>query len=77
MRIGEPVEIGKRVIVIGGGDVAFDAGRTALRLGAEQVVINCIEGDDPDVYSLGPDNQEGGCDPGRGGEFDSACESGD
>jgi hypothetical protein len=28
-------------------------------------VIQCVEGDDPDVYSLGPDGQEGGCDPGR------------
>ncbi len=43
--VGEPVEMGKKVVVIGGGDVAFDAGRTALRLGAEQVVINCIEDD--------------------------------
>ena len=43
--VGEPVEMGKNVVVIGGGDVAFDAGRTALRLGAEQVTINCIEDD--------------------------------
>ena len=37
--------MGKNVVVIGGGDVAFDAGRTALRLGAEKVTINCIEDD--------------------------------
>jgi heterodisulfide reductase subunit A-like polyferredoxin len=43
--VGEPVEMGKNVVVIGGGDVAFDAGRTALRLGAEKVTINCIEDD--------------------------------
>ncbi len=30
---------GKRVVVIGGGNVALDAARTALRLGAEQVGI--------------------------------------
>ncbi len=41
--LGEEVAIGKNVVVIGGGDVAFDAGRTALRLGAEKVAINCIE----------------------------------
>jgi len=28
-------------------------------------VITCIEGDDPEVFSLGPDGNEGGCDPGR------------
>jgi glutamate synthase (NADPH/NADH) small chain len=32
-----PVKIGKRVAVIGGGNVAMDASRTALRLGAEKV----------------------------------------
>ena len=30
-----PVKIGKRVAVIGGGNVAMDSARTALRLGAE------------------------------------------
>ncbi|HZL63524.1 MAG TPA: FAD-dependent oxidoreductase, partial [Thermoleophilia bacterium] len=43
--LGEKVDMGKNVVVIGGGDVAFDAGRTALRLGAEKVTINCIEDD--------------------------------
>ncbi len=38
--------MGKNVIVIGGGDVAFDAGRTALRLGAEKVTLVCIEDDE-------------------------------
>ena len=32
-----PVELGKRVAVIGGGDTAMDCVRSALRLGAEQV----------------------------------------
>jgi len=41
--LGEPVEVGRRVIVIGGGDVAMDTARTALRLGAEQVDIFCLE----------------------------------
>jgi heterodisulfide reductase subunit A-like polyferredoxin len=43
--LAERVDMGKNVVVIGGGDVAFDAARTALRLGAEKVTINCIEDD--------------------------------
>ncbi|MCJ7619033.1 MAG: FAD-dependent oxidoreductase, partial [Anaerolineae bacterium] len=39
VRLGRPVELGKSVSVIGGGDVAIDAARTALRMGAEQVTI--------------------------------------
>jgi len=34
-----PIAIGHRVIVIGGGNTAMDAARTALRLGAEQAMI--------------------------------------
>lgn len=34
-----PVRIGKKVIVVGGGNVAMDAARTAKRLGAEEVHI--------------------------------------
>lgn len=34
-----PVYIGRRVAVIGGGNVAMDAARTALRLGADEVTI--------------------------------------
>ncbi|TET18305.1 MAG: NADPH-dependent glutamate synthase, partial [Dehalococcoidia bacterium] len=34
-----PVKIGRRVAVIGGGNVAMDAARCALRLGAEEVYI--------------------------------------
>ncbi len=34
-----PVKIGKRVAVIGGGNVAMDSARCALRLGAEEVYI--------------------------------------
>ncbi len=33
------VPVGKNVVVIGGGNAAIDAGRTALRLGAETVTI--------------------------------------
>ena len=34
-----PVRIGKKVAVIGGGNVAMDSARSALRLGAEKVTI--------------------------------------
>jgi NADPH-dependent glutamate synthase beta subunit-like oxidoreductase len=34
---------GKRVLVVGGGNVAVDVGITALRLGAEQVTLVCLE----------------------------------
>ncbi len=36
---GKPPEIGKRVLVIGGGNTAMDCARTALRLGAQPVVV--------------------------------------
>ena len=34
-----PVKVGKRVAVLGAGNVAMDASRTALRLGAEESII--------------------------------------
>lgn len=34
-----PVRVGKKVAVLGGGNVAMDCARTALRLGAEEVYI--------------------------------------
>ncbi len=34
-----PVKIGERVVVVGGGNVAMDAVRTALRLGAQQATV--------------------------------------
>lgn len=34
-----PISIGNKVVVIGGGNVAIDASRTALRLEAEEVII--------------------------------------
>ena len=36
---GEKVELGEKVAVIGGGNVAVDAARTALHLGAREVTI--------------------------------------
>jgi glutamate synthase (NADPH/NADH) small chain len=34
-----PIRIGKHVVVIGGGNVAMDSARSALRLGAEEVCV--------------------------------------
>jgi 2-oxoacid:acceptor oxidoreductase delta subunit (pyruvate/2-ketoisovalerate family) len=36
---GEPLRLGRRVAVYGGGDTAFDAARTARRLGATDAVV--------------------------------------
>lgn len=43
---GQRDDIGDRVVVIGGGGVAFDCGFTAKRLGAAAVHIVCVEGQD-------------------------------
>jgi glutamate synthase (NADPH) small chain len=45
----KPFEIGRRVVVIGGGDIASDCMRTALRLGSEDVIClcNCTENELP------------------------------
>ncbi|NLI12346.1 FAD-dependent oxidoreductase [Pelotomaculum propionicicum] len=40
---GESQATGERVLVIGGGDVAMDVARTAVRLGAAQVNTICLE----------------------------------
>ncbi len=42
-RTGIKADIGKRVMVLGGGNVAYDCARTALRMGAEVVHIACLE----------------------------------
>jgi len=38
-KLGRQVSVGRRVAVIGGGNVALDTARTALRLGADEVSI--------------------------------------
>ena len=40
---GEPVDLGEKVIVIGGGDVAIDVARTVIRLGTKEVHLACLE----------------------------------
>jgi NADH-quinone oxidoreductase subunit F len=39
IRLGRAVKVGRHVAVIGGGNVALDAARTSLRLGADKVTI--------------------------------------
>jgi NADPH-dependent glutamate synthase beta subunit-like oxidoreductase/Pyruvate/2-oxoacid:ferredoxin oxidoreductase delta subunit len=41
--LGNKVDLGRRVAVIGGGNVAADVARTARRLGAEYVAMICLE----------------------------------
>lgn len=39
VNFGEEIELGKNIVVIGGGNVAMDAAKTALKLGADEVTI--------------------------------------
>jgi len=43
VNLGKDVKIGKKVLVIGGGNVAMDCARTARRLGATDVAVSCLE----------------------------------
>lgn len=45
-RMDKPQPVGKRVVVLGGGNVAFDCARMARRLGAEEVHVACLEARD-------------------------------
>ncbi|MBU1583846.1 MAG: FAD binding domain-containing protein [Proteobacteria bacterium] len=46
MGLGKKPAIGKKVLVVGGGNVAVDVAVTARRLGAEQVTMVCLESRD-------------------------------
>ena len=43
---GEKIDLGNKVVVIGGSSVAIDAARVALRLGAKEVHLICLESRD-------------------------------
>jgi formate dehydrogenase (NADP+) beta subunit len=43
IRQGKPLKVGRDVLVIGGGNVAMDAARSAVRLGAGRVRAMCLE----------------------------------
>ena len=42
-RTGEPMDVAGDVVVLGGGNVAYDCARTAVRLGASSVHVACLE----------------------------------
>ncbi|MEW6184921.1 MAG: FAD-dependent oxidoreductase, partial [Thermodesulfobacteriota bacterium] len=44
VKLGEKGHLKGRVIVIGGGNVAVDAARTAVRLGSTRVTLVCLDG---------------------------------
>jgi len=44
--LGQAPKLGKKVLVIGGGNVAVDVARSAVRLGAEQVSMISLESED-------------------------------
>jgi len=44
--LGEDLTVGKKILVIGGGDVAVDVARSALRKGAEEVHMIMLESED-------------------------------
>lgn len=41
--LGNPVSVGERVIVVGGGNVAMDVALTSIRKGAKEVTVVCLE----------------------------------
>jgi NADPH-dependent glutamate synthase beta subunit-like oxidoreductase len=43
VNLGKKVELGRRVLVLGGGNIAIDCARVARRLGAERVEVACLE----------------------------------
>ncbi len=46
VNLGKKVKVGKKVLVLGGGNVAFDCARVARRLGADEVHLACLESRD-------------------------------
>jgi NADPH-dependent glutamate synthase beta subunit-like oxidoreductase len=43
VNLGRVVSVGEKIVVLGGGNVAFDCARVARRLGATAVTIACLE----------------------------------
>ena len=43
VNLHNPVKVGPKVLVIGGGNVALDCARSARRLGASEVHVACLE----------------------------------
>lgn len=53
---GMPTEVGRHVVVVGGGNVAIDAALTAKQRGAQRVTLVCLEG--RDEMPAGPEEVE-------------------
>ncbi len=54
--------IGKHIVVVGGGNVAFDVGRSSIRNGAETVTMICLESRDEqtaDEFEIEDGEEEG------------------
>ncbi len=43
INLGEPLPVGEKVVVLGGGNVAIDCAESAIRLGAKEVHMACLE----------------------------------
>src|SRR4030043_1325334 len=43
LSMGQKIEIGKKVLVVGGGKVAVDGARSARRIGAKEIHLMCVE----------------------------------
>ena len=54
IRSGNTPEVGNKVLVLGGGEVALDAAQSALRLGAGEVRLAFLEG--PDQMPVHPES---------------------
>ena len=65
--LGKKVVLGKRVAVIGGGNAAMDAARTALRLGSKDVIM--LYRRTQDEMPASPEEVEGALDEGVKMEF--------
>ncbi len=68
VRDGQTPTVGKKTVVIGGGDVAIDSAQTALRLGATKVRVVSLESDD----TLPASQEALGMAAAEGIEFDGA-----
>lgn len=58
----EPWKIGQHLVVIGGGNVAFDVARTSIRNGAKSVTVICLESRDEqtaDEFEIEDGQEEG------------------
>lgn len=51
-RSHQPLPLGDKVMILGGGNVAYDCARTAIRQGAKEVHIACLEARDQMTASL-------------------------